>query len=267
MNFLINVVENFTPSDVLDIGIVAYIIYRFLFVIQGTRAVQMLIGLVALGSLYWFSLSYELYSLNWILTHFFDYFFVIIIILFQDQIRSALVSFGDTQLFDKKKKTKYDEQIEEVVAVCHALSTEKTGALIIFEKKHGLLNYALTGTKIDSKIHSDLMYSIFQTNSPLHDGAIILFNNRIHSAGCFLPLSKNVEIDKHLGTRHRAALGITEVSDAVVVIVSEETGKINICHEAKFISCNNEAELRSKLEKVLLADLNTENSYQLLRGS
>lgn len=259
MNFLLSIIQNITPTDLLDMGIVSYIIYHFLFTVQGTRAVQMIIGIIAMGTLYWLSLSYELYSLNWILNHFFEYFFVILIILFQDQIRNALVSFGDTRMFEKKRKTIYDEQIEEVVAACQALSTERVGALIVFEKNHGLLNYSLTGTRINANVHSDLIYALFQANSPLHDGAIIVYQNKIQSAGCFLPLSKNIEIDKNLGTRHRAAMGISEVSDAVVVVVSEETGKINLCYGGKFTRTNTETELRSKLLMLLQMENTPEN--------
>lgn len=243
---------SFTLSDVIDIAVVSFIIYRFLLIVQGTRAVQMLVGIAALATLYWGSVSYKLYSLNWLLNNFFDYFFVIVIILFQDQIRSALVSFGEARFFGRKKLSFYNQQIEEVTAAVTALSREKKGALIVFEKNHGLLNYASTGTRLESKVHSDIIYSIFQSKSPLHDGAIIIYENEIQAAGCFLPLSKSLEIDRHYGTRHRAALGITEVSDAVVVIVSEETGKINICFDGQIILVNDENQLRKALRKYLI---------------
>lgn len=254
MNYLLGFISNFTITDLIDIAIVAFIIYRFLLIVQGTRAVQMLLGLAAIATLYWFSLSYELYSLNWILNHFFDYFFVILIILFQDQIRSALVAFGEAKIIGRRKRARYNTQIEEVVTAATALSREKTGALIVFEKNHGLLNYSLTGTKLDCRVHSDIIYSIFQANSPLHDGAVILFHNRIQSAGCFLPLSKNVEIDSHLGTRHRAALGITEVSDAVVLVVSEETGKTHLCYGGQFFFMEDEVALRKNLRQLLVTE-------------
>lgn len=236
-------------TDLIDITIVSFIIYRFLLIVQGTRAVQMLVGLFTLGAMYWISLSYELYSLHWLLSHFFNYFFVILIILFQEQIRSALVSFGEAKFFGRKKKGIHDEEIEEVISASFALSREKTGALIVFEKNHGLLNYIATGTRLDSRVHSDIIYSLFQTISPLHDGALIIYQGRIQAAGCFLPLSKNVEIDHHLGTRHRAALGITEVSDAIVVIVSEETGRVNISYEGAFYPVANETEMRDTIRK------------------
>ena len=245
-------ITNFRFLDLLDILVVAFIFYRFLIIIQGTRAYQMLFGIFALSILWWFSQSYELYSLSWILQSFFDYLFIILIVLFQDQIRSALVSITSTRFFGKNGRSKFDQQIEEVVAACTALSRERTGALIVFEKNHRLLNYASSGTRLDSRVHSDIIYSIFQTVSPLHDGAIIIFNGAIQAAGCFLPLSKNVEIDRHFGTRHRAALGITEISDAVVVTVSEETGKINVCYGGVFHYVENESILRKYLRKFLL---------------
>lgn len=244
--------SNFRLIDLLDIAAVSFIVYRFLVIVQGTRAYQMLFGIVALALLFWISQFYELYSLSWILQNFFDYLFIIIIVLFQDQIRSALVSISSAKIIGKNGNTKFDQQIEEVVAACTALSRERTGALIVFEKNHGLLNYSSSGTRLDCRVHSDIIYSIFQTNSPLHDGAIIIFSGIIQSAGCFLPLSKNVEIDRHYGTRHRAALGITEISDAVVVTVSEETGRINICYNGVFHYMENEDLLRKYLRKFLL---------------
>ena len=243
---------NFRLVDLFDIIAVGLIVYRFLLIIQGTRAYQMLFGIVALAIVWWISQFYELYSLSWILQSFFDYLFIILIVLFQDQIRSALVSISSTKVFGRNARSQFDQQIEEVVAACSALSRERTGALIVFEKSHGLLNYSSSGTRLDSKVHSDIIYSIFQTNSPLHDGAIIIYNGLIQAAGCFLPLSKNVEIDRHFGTRHRAALGITELSDAVVVTVSEETGRVNICYNGVFHYMENEENLRKYLRKFLL---------------
>ncbi len=243
---------NFRFIDLLDLTVVALIVYRFLMIVQGTRAYQMLFGIVALAVLWWISQFYELYSLSWLLQRFFDYLFIILIVLFQDQIRSALVSISSTRIIGRSGSTKFDQQIEEVVAACSALSRERTGALIVFEKNHGLLNYSSSGTRLDARIHSDIIYSIFQTKSPLHDGAIIIYSGMIQAAGCFLPLSKNVEIDRHYGTRHRAALGITEISDAVVVTVSEETGRINICYDGVFHYMENEEQLRKNLRKFLV---------------
>jgi diadenylate cyclase len=244
---LFSLFENFKLSDSADIIIVSIILYRFFSIIQGTRAVQILVGTAAITTLYWFSLTFEFYSLNWLLKSFIDYFFVILIILFQEQIRSALAALGQTRWFGRKKEGYLNIQIEEVITACMALSREKTGALIVFERIYGLLNHSSTGTKLDCKIHSDILYTLFQVNSPLHDGAIILSQNRIQAAGCFLPLSKNVELDRHFGTRHRAALGISEITDALVIIVSEETGKMSTCINGQFYECDTEKELRKQL--------------------
>ncbi len=190
MNDFSILLSGFTLNDFLDILIVSVVFYRLFSIIQGTRALQVLVGTAVITSLYFLSLTFELYSLNWILKSFFDYFFIILIILFQEQLRTALAIFGQTRIWGRKKKSYYDNQIEEVVTACSALSKEKTGALILFERNHGLLNYSSTGTKLDSKIHSDLIYSLFQNSSPLHDGAIIIYQNRLQAAGCFLPLQK-----------------------------------------------------------------------------
>lgn len=212
----------------------------------------MILGLMALGAVWFISKFYELYTLGWILHLFFDYLFIIVIVLFQDQIRSALVSFSGTKFLGKGQKSKLDHQIEEVIDAAMILAKEKTGALIVFEKFHGLLNYSLTGTKLDANIHSDLLYSLFQPISPLHDGAVVIYNGVIQSAGCLLPLSKSSDLDRQYGTRHRAALGVTEVSDAVVLIVSEETGKISLCYNTKFYPIKSEEQLRRDLRNFLL---------------
>lgn len=254
MDHLLLYLEHFRASDLIDIFIVSVIIYRFLLIVQGTRAFQMLIGLSLLGTLYAISLQYQFYAIHWILSNFFDYFFLILIILFQDSIRSALVSFGVTRFFTKGADVNQLEEMEEVIDACSVLSRQKTGAIIVFEKKNGLFNYAKTGTMLDSKIHSDILYSIFQTRSPLHDGAVLVFNKRIQAAGCFLPLSKNVEIDRQYGTRHRAALGISEVSDCVAIVVSEETGNISICYKGVFVRTQSLEDFRKKLRRFLLED-------------
>jgi diadenylate cyclase len=256
---------HFRFIDLIDILAVSFIVYRFLIIVQGTRAYQMLFGIVALSMLYWASRYYDLYSMTWVLNNFFDYLFIILIVLFQDQIRSALVSISSARFFGFGTQSKFDQQIEEVVAASSALSRERTGALIVFEKKHGLFNYSSTGTRLDSRIHSDIIYSLFQVKSPLHDGAIIIFNGTIQAAGCFLPLSKNVEIDRHYGTRHRAALGITEITDAVVVTVSEETGRVNVCYNGVFYYVENADELRQYLRKFLLDIDHQSQPEQLLR--
>ena len=207
MNQIIRVLEHITIKDFMDIFTVSIVIYNILRIIRGTRAVQMLFGLLAIFILFWVSAVYELYSLNWILDNFFQSFFVIFIILFQEQIRSALVSFGNARWWGRKDLNLQDSVVEEIVSAVGALSREKTGAIIVFQRRNGLLNYAQTGTLIEGKVHSDLLYSIFQHISPLHDGAVLIVDNMIQAAGVFLPLSKNVEIDRHLGNSSSCCLG------------------------------------------------------------
>jgi diadenylate cyclase len=254
MNSLFSVFEQMTIKDVIDILIVSIIFYNILVIFRGTRATQMLIGLAAILILFWFSVRYELLSLNWVLAHFFESFFIIFVIVFQDQIRQALAFFGKTNFIGRTDPELMNQTIEEVVEACGALSREKTGALIVFERQNGLMNYATTGTMIESKIHSDLIYSIFQMNSPLHDGAIIIGGDTIRAAGCFLPLSKNFEIDRHLGTRHRAALGVTESTDSVAIIVSEEKGSIKVCFNGIFYQMENETALGNWLRRFLQSE-------------
>lgn len=236
-------------KDIIDILIVALLIYQGLLIIHGTRAVQMLIGVFLLVLLFWIGHVFKLYSLNWLLEHFFDSFFIIGIIIFQDQFRSALASFGTGQKFFKfLNKHQIEIEIEEVVEVVSAMSKEKIGALIVIENNQGLANFVETGTKLDCEVHSDIIYAIFQSNSSLHDGALILSNGKITAAGCFLPLSKNKELEKHLGTRHRAALGISEDTDAWAITVSEETGAVNLCVDGEFYLCENMKKLRQYLK-------------------
>lgn len=248
MQLLTTIWQQISPKDLFDIFIVSLIIYQALLIVHGTRAVQILVGLGFTIALFWFSVSFKLYSLNWILQHFFDSFFIIAIILFQDQIRAALASVGGRNFINASSGEIADQEIEEVVEVCGVLSRERIGALIAFEKTNGLSNYTATGTKMDCEIHSDILYALFQSHSPLHDGAVILKGGKIAAAGCFLPLSKNIEIDRHLGTRHRAAIGLSEVTDAVVVTVSEETGGIKIAFGGEFYACENEKHLRQYLK-------------------
>ncbi len=253
MHSLPSYLENFAFTDAIDILIVSFIVYRFLLLVQGTRAVQMIVGIMVAGSLYWFSITYKLYSLNWMLNHFFQYFFIVLMILFQEQIRTALISAGKVTWLRRGESLK-DEQVEEVVTACGVLARERKGAIIVFEKSSGLMNYADTGTILNCEIHSDVIYSLFQNSSPLHDGAVIVTEQKILAAGCFLPLSKNVELDRHYGTRHRAALGLTELTDAVVITVSEETGRMNICHQGVFYFMEDEKTLRKYIRQFLFED-------------
>lgn len=251
MNFLTTFLSHLNFKDLIDIFIVTILIYQLLLIVRGTKAAQMIVGLGVLFALFWLGITFKLYSLNWVLAHFFDSFFIIVVVLFQDQFRNALASVGTRRnVFAVFSKDDHEFEIDEMIEACGALSREKIGALVVLERTHGLLNFVNTGTRLDCRIHSDIIYSIFESSSSLHDGAIIIQNGKIAAAGCFLPLSKNFDIERHLGTRHRAALGLTEVTDALVITVSEETGKINLCVEGIFYYCKSEKELGQYLRHI-----------------
>lgn len=244
--------QQFNLKDLADIGTVSFLIYQGLKIVHGTRAVQMLMGLGLLVFLYWMAVSYKLYSLNWLLSHFFDSFFLIAIIIFQDQFRAALASVGTgRKKWIFKKQNEEDLPVEEIIDATLVFSKEKIGAIMVIERSQGLANYISTGTSLQSEIHSDILYSIFQSRSSLHDGAVIFTGGKIAAAGCFLPLSKNIEINRHMGTRHRAALGLSEQTDAVILTVSEETGDINICLDGQFHTCESAGVIRQFLRHLL----------------
>ncbi len=214
--------STFRPMDLVDMVVVWFLIYRVLLLIKRTRAVQMLsgLGIVAIG--YILSIWLDLYTLNWLLEKFFSNLFIIIVVLFQHEIRRGLAHIGRNPFFTGISAEEETHVIDEIVKATIQLAQKKIGALIVIEKEIGLEDYIEVGTRIDSAVNAELMNSIFVTSSPIHDGALIIRGGRISAAGCFLPLTRNPNIDKNLGTRHRAAIGLTEETDAVVIVVSEE---------------------------------------------
>ncbi|AEH43961.1 protein of unknown function DUF147 [Thermodesulfatator indicus DSM 15286] len=213
-------------QDIVDILIVAYLFYRILLLIRGTRAIQMAAGLAMLVMMYFVAANLQLLTLHWLLGTFLSSIFLVVIIVFQDDIRRALIQMGQTPFI--KARTEYSQIIEEIVKAVATLSEKKIGALIVIERNTGLGEFIESGTPIEARVTRDLLISIFQKNSPLHDGAVIIREGRIAVAGAILPLSTNPKISRRLGTRHRAAIGISEVSDAVAIVVSEETGSISV---------------------------------------
>src|SRR6185369_11552977 len=215
--------------NIVDILLVFAIVYVVLKLLRGTRAVPTVIGLVLLGVLYWLALAEDLPTLEFVLRYAVVYVGFAIIVLFQSEIRQALIYFANRLRFPilKKQRGQFGGSIyDEIVLAVTTLSTEKTGALIVIERNVGLRNFVDAGVQLDAKISYDLLVSIFNPSTPLHDGAVIIQNERIAAASVFLPLTKNPEISRELGTRHRAAIGITEGSDAISLVVSEETGLI-----------------------------------------
>lgn len=214
--------------DLLDILIVAFVIYRIILLIKGTRAVQMLLGLAVLLIIYVASQVGGLYTLNWILNNFLSSIILVIVVIFQHDIRRALIHVGRNPFFADLTYREETQVIDELCKGCSSLAQRRLGALIVIERETGINDFLEIGTEIDAKPSSELLHSIFQTSSPIHDGAVILQRGRITRAGCFLPLTQNTEVSARLGTRHRAAIGLTEMVDAVVIVVSEETGAIKV---------------------------------------
>ncbi len=218
-----------TVRGVLDFGLVFIIVYVVLKLLRGTRAVPTVIGIVILALLYWFAVAQDLPTLEFVLRSAVLYIGVAIIVLFQTEIRQTLIYFGNRLRFPvlRRQRGGFGETLyDEIVLAATTLSSEKTGALIVIERDVGLRNFIDTGVSLDAKISYDLLVTIFNPSTPLHDGAVVIQGERIAAASVFLPLTKNPVVSRELGTRHRAAIGITEGSDAVSVVVSEETGLI-----------------------------------------
>jgi len=245
----IGVFRSIQFKDIIDILIVALLIYRILLLVQGTKALQMLAGLTVIILLYFFSETFELLTLNWILHTFMSSLLILIIIVFQDDIRKALAKIGTVPI--ARIQTEYSFGIEEVVKAVTKLAEKKVGALIVFEREISLKDYLEGAVVLDAKVSEELLISIFNPKSPLHDGAVIISGGKIVAAGVVLPLSTNPDIAKDLGTRHRAGIGITDVSDAVAVIVSEERGEMSLAVGGKISRDITPATLRKMLSQLL----------------
>jgi diadenylate cyclase len=222
---------SFSIRDLIDIALVAFIFYRFLLLLRGTRAVQMTLGIVMLLLLFWVTRYYRLTTVEWLLSNALTYIVFAVIVLFQSEIRRGLANIGKTSIWGYQRRNR--SGFEEIVLAATTLASKKIGALIVIERDIGLKNYAESGIALDAVLTYDLLVTIFSPNTPLHDGAVIVQGNRILAAGCFLPLTLDPHLSKELGSRHRAAIGITEETDAVTIIVSEETGTISLAVEGR----------------------------------
>jgi diadenylate cyclase len=215
--------------DLLDIWLVSFLIYELLLLIRGTRAVQMALSGGFLIGLFFLSEWLQLETVNWVIRNLAAYVVFAIIVLFQSDIRRALAHFGRARFFRYfERATSTDETLEELVTAATTLSARRIGAIMVVERQIGLRNYIEGGIPLDATVTYDLMATIFQPGSPLHDGAAIVQGDRVAAAACFLPLSVNPRVSRELGTRHRAAIGLTEENDAVAIVVSEETGIISV---------------------------------------
>lgn len=252
VEFFQNVFVGFRLIDVLDIVIVAYLVYKILGFIQETRAQQLVRGLVVLGIVFFLSDFLKLYLLNWLLRNFVTMGLFALIVLFQPELRRGLEQLGRRNIvsgqFRSLDKENAIEVVKEIVAAVDDFSATRTGALIVFERETMLNDIIETGTIVDARISVRLLGNLFYEGSPLHDGAVIIRGDRIHAASCVLPLTEKKNIGRNLGTRHRASLGVSEVSDALVIVVSEETGVISVAENGNF---RRFMDLKS-VEKILL---------------
>ena len=269
LQFLSNF-EGYTLSDIIlaivDIAIVWYLFYQILMLFRGTKAMQVLVGLLVFVLLYIFSKPevLDLGTVNWILDKFLGSFIVIVVIIFQEDIRRGLSGFWKTgSLTTGMNDDRLDASlIEEIVKATTLLSERKIGALIAIEMDAALDQYMVEGIKVDASITKELLVALFipYKANPTHDGAVIIRNQRINSAGCFLPLSADDHIDKALGTRHRAAIGLSESTDAVIVVVSEETGIVSIAHKETLTRRLTPEALRDYLHKMFVQAHNNDNN-------
>ena len=237
-------------QDLVDIGIMAFIAYHVINLVRGTRTAQMLIGFLIVLGTYLASQYFELHTLNWLLSNFLASIILVIVVIFQNDIRRALTQVGAGRSFSGEERIAQSQVLEEVVRSAVLLASKRIGALLVFERDVNLNEYIEVGTRIDARVSRELLQSIFLPVSPIHDGAVIIQQGRATAAGCFLPLTANPNVSKTLGTRHRAAIGLTEETDAVVVVVSEEEGKISLVREGRIIRDLDAGTLRSTLQQL-----------------
>ncbi len=248
--------------DVLDILLVAFILYRLYFLIRGTGAMYIFLGIITLYLVWWLVRFFEMELLTEILGQFMSVGVLALIIVFQPEIRKFLLMIGTRSIINKGSKSfirkfwNFDDQlnlnISPIVNACETFSQNKTGALIVITKENHLEYYLETGEILDAKVSKALLENIFYLNNPLHDGAVIITNNKIAAARCVLPVSESRSLPANLGLRHRAALGITEYSDAIAIVVSEQTGKISYCKEGEIHKNIKPVELKEFLAKEFL---------------
>jgi len=239
--------------DVVDILVLSFLIYEVLKLIKGTRAVQMAAGAGIVVALFYGSQWGHLETVNWLVRNLVGYIVFAVIVLFQSDIRRALAHFGRAPFFRYFAKVEAaEESIEEIAVAAGLLSSQRIGAIIAIERQIGLRNYIEGGIPLDAVLTYDLLVSIFLPESPLHDGAVIVQNDRVAAAACFLPLTVNPKLDRDLGTRHRAAIGLTEESDALAVIVSEERGEISLARRGQLTRRLSTDDLRAELQTIIL---------------
>jgi diadenylate cyclase len=252
--------------DLIDIIIVAFLIYQLLQFIRGTHAVQMALGALVLVLLYWLSQLLHLETVNWLLRTFMPYLVFGIIVVFQTEIRKVLAQLGKTPLPGVFGSPRTEEVIDEVVLAATTLASQRTGAIVVIERDMGLRSYIETGIALDAYVTYDLLISIFNPGTPLQDGAVIIQGNRVAAAACFLPLTVNPQLSRELGSRHRAAIGVTEDTDALAVVVSEETGVISLVAGGRIRRGLEAASLKAALLEALEVEQSAEPAAATTSG-
>lgn len=251
-------------TDILEIIIISFLVYHILLWIKQTRAWALLKGLIVILVFLFIAVLLNMTTILWIAQNVFSIAMIALVVMLQPELRKALEELGrknffSSMLVDKKDINKLSARtINEIVKACVEMGKVRTGALIVVEKMQSLADYERTGIEVDGLVSSQLLINIFEKNTPLHDGAVIIRENRVTSATCYLPLSDNMALSKELGTRHRAGIGISEVTDSVTVIVSEETGKISVAHEGELETNLDADRLRECLTNLTLEPGNEE---------
>ncbi len=236
--------------DVLDILLVSVLFYRLLILVKGTRSAQMYVGLLVIVMIGLVAREFDLIAIRWIVDSLKTVWLIAFVILFQPELRHALALFGRTRYFRSFLRGDHYGVLGEVVRAVETLARRRHGALIAVERNTGLRNFVETGTRMDAKISAELIVTLFSPGSPLHDGAVILREDTVVAASCILPLTSNPRVAAMFGTRHRAALGLSEETDAAIVVVSEQTGDISVAYRGRLLQKLNEGELRSELSRI-----------------
>lgn len=254
MNFA-SWIDLVTWRDVLDIILVGLVFYNLLLLIRGTRAVQILLGLIFVGGIYWAARLARLATLETLLRSLLIFVPFAVIVLFQHEIRRGLASFGRNPLITFGSHQQTETTIHEIVLAASALATRKIGALIVVQRLEGLRNYVENGIETDARVSYDLLVNLFTPGTPLHDGAAIIQEDRLAAAACFLPLTLDSEVSSELGTRHRAAIGISNETDAIAIVVSEETGGISLAIHGQLMTRLDSKTLRNRLYRYLITEI------------
>ena len=253
MDLLIDGLGQFGWNDLIEVTIITYLFYRLLLLLRRTQAMRMVWGLVVLGLFGMFANLVGFQTLDWLLSNVYAYIVIAIIVLFQNEIRRLLTQLGRTAYFRSMRRGVIDP-VDEIVTAAVGMGANHHGAIIVFEREMSLSQYAEGGIALDATASYDLCVSIFNPGAPLHDGAVIMRQGRVAAAACFLPLTRNPQLSRELGSRHRAAIGISEETDCVALVVSEETGKISIVFDGQLSRGLDAVALAERLRELLSLD-------------